>query len=139
MLADDDDEAVAQTATKSQTSQQPAWMRTLLERCREWLTQLPAVRFFFCAARMYVLILAFQTFETLAKQSAEHQDPLYRLFAREGDIGAKLLRHVRKDLQDVTKVCLGDLKQTNHLRTLMSALTKGATLQLKILDKCSYF
>lgn len=62
---------------------------------------------------------------TLAKQTVEHQDPLYRLFAREGDIGRKLLRNVRKDLEDVTSVCVGELKQTNHLRTLMSALTKG--------------
>jgi len=43
MLADDDDEVVASSATKSQTSQQPAWMRALLERCREWLGQLPEV------------------------------------------------------------------------------------------------
>jgi dynein heavy chain 1 len=43
MLADDDDELVTAAAVKSQT-QQPAWMRTLLERCREWLGQLPAVR-----------------------------------------------------------------------------------------------
>lgn len=44
MLADDDDELVT-TAVKSQTSQQPAWMRSLLERCREWLGQLPTVSF----------------------------------------------------------------------------------------------
>ena len=43
MLADDDDEVLSTTAAKSQPSQQPAWMRTLLERCREWLDQLPAV------------------------------------------------------------------------------------------------
>jgi dynein heavy chain 1 len=43
MLADDDEEVLSTTAAKSQTSQQPAWMRTLLERCREWLDQLPAV------------------------------------------------------------------------------------------------
>ena len=66
-----------------------------------------------------------QTFHTLQKQSAEHQDPLYRLFFREGSIGSKLLSQVRKDLADVVKVCEGALKQTNHLRTLMSALTKG--------------
>ncbi|KAH9486661.1 Cytoplasmic dynein 1 heavy chain 1 [Psilocybe cubensis] len=106
MLADDDDELVT-AAAKSQTSQ-PAWMRTLLERCREWLGQLPA------------------QFNILPKQSGEHQDPLYRLFAREGDIGRKLLGSVRKDLDNVVKVCLGELKQTNHLRTLMSSLTKGS-------------
>jgi len=42
-LTDDDDELVTIAAQK-QTSQQPAWMRTLLERCREWLGLLPSVR-----------------------------------------------------------------------------------------------
>jgi dynein heavy chain 1, cytosolic len=46
MLADDDDEVTPVAGpSKGQTSQQPAWMRTLLERCREWLSQLPAVRY----------------------------------------------------------------------------------------------
>ena len=66
-----------------------------------------------------------QNFHTLQKQSAEHSDPLYRLFFREGSIGSKLLSQVRRDLGDVVKVCEGALKQTNHLRTLMSSLTKG--------------
>ena len=69
--------------------------------------------------------LFLQNFQTLQKQSAEHSDPLYRLFFREGSIGSKLLSQVRKDLADVVKVCEGGLKQTNHLRTLMSSLTKG--------------
>lgn len=46
MLADDDDEETPTAASKGTTAQ-PAWMRTLLERCREWLSQLPAVRSFF--------------------------------------------------------------------------------------------
>lgn len=50
---------------------------------------------------------------------------MYRLFFREGSIGSKLLSQVRKDLADVVQVCEGALKQTNHLRTLMSSLTKG--------------
>lgn len=50
---------------------------------------------------------------------------MYRLFVREGSVGQKLLTQVRKDLVDVVKVCKGELKQTNHLRTLMSSLTKG--------------
>lgn len=50
---------------------------------------------------------------------------MYRLFVREGSVGRKLLIQVRKDLVDVVKVCKGELKQTNHLRTLMSSLTKG--------------
>jgi hypothetical protein len=53
---------------------------------------------------------------------------MYRLFFREGSVGRKLLSQVRKDLVDVIKVCEGGLKQTNHLRTLMSALTKGTSV-----------
>ncbi|KAF8746268.1 hypothetical protein AX14_000063 [Amanita brunnescens Koide BX004] len=107
MLADDEDDTASPSATKSQSSQQPAWMRTLLERCQEWLAQLPA------------------KFNILPKPSNDNQDPLCRLFAREGTIGHKLLGQVRKDLTDVIKVCGGELKQTNHLRSLMSCLTKG--------------
>jgi dynein heavy chain 1 len=51
---------------------------------------------------------------------------MYRLFFREGSVGRKLLDQVRKDLGDIVKVCQGELKQTNHLRTLMSSLTKGS-------------
>ncbi|KAG2123592.1 dynein heavy chain and region D6 of dynein motor-domain-containing protein [Suillus clintonianus] len=106
-LTDDDELGSAAGPSKSQTSQQPAWMRNLHERCREWLTQLPS------------------TLNTLPKQSNDNPDPLYRLFFREASIGRKLLDQVCKDLADVVKVCDGELKQTNHLRTLMSSLTKG--------------
>lgn len=44
---------------------------------------------------------------------------------REAIVGTKLLREVRKDLQDLVLVCKGELKQTNHLRSLMGQLTKG--------------
>ncbi|KAF6766456.1 dynein [Ephemerocybe angulata] len=106
-LADDDDDVAATATAKSQGSTQPAWMRTLLERSKEWLALLP------------------QKFATLPPQPAESQDPLYRLFAREGSIGRRLLDQVRKDLLDVVKVCQGELKQTNHLRNLISSLPKG--------------
>ncbi|TFK57575.1 dynein heavy chain protein 1 [Heliocybe sulcata] len=108
-LADDDDEVspAAGGPGKGQASQQPAWMRNLHERCNEWLSQLPA------------------SFNTLSKPTNDNQDPLYRLFFREGSIGRKLLEQVRRDLEDVAKVCEGTLKQTNHLRNLLSSLTKG--------------
>jgi dynein heavy chain 1 len=64
-------------------------------------------------------------FNTIPRPTGENQDPLHRLFSREGGIGRSLLKQVRRDLNDVTQVCLGELKQTNHLRTLMSSLTKG--------------
>jgi dynein heavy chain 1 len=44
MLADDDDDAApAVGAPQGQTSQQPAWMRQLHDRCLEWIGQLPGV------------------------------------------------------------------------------------------------
>ena len=44
MLADDDnDSAPAVGAPQAHTSQQPAWMRQLHDRCMEWISQLPAV------------------------------------------------------------------------------------------------
>ncbi|KAJ3856829.1 dynein heavy chain protein 1 [Lentinula lateritia] len=107
MQADDDEETITAATSKSQTSQQPAWMRQLLDRCKEWLALLP------------------EKFNTLPAQSGESQDPLYRLFSREGAIGRRLLGQVQRDLGDVVKVCQGELKQTNHLRSLMSSLTKG--------------
>ena len=73
-------------------------------------------------------------FSGLDKQSGDNQDPLYRLFYREGSIGKKLLDQVRKDLADVIKVCQGELKQTNHLRTLMSSLTKGKSISLSLAE-----
>lgn len=49
MLSDDDDEASTSTGpSKGGASQQPAWMRNLLERCREWEQQLPEVCFLAC-------------------------------------------------------------------------------------------
>ncbi|EIW86375.1 dynein heavy chain protein 1 [Coniophora puteana RWD-64-598 SS2] len=107
MLSDDDDEVGASGPSKGQGVQQPAWMRQLFERSREWLAQLPS------------------KLNVLPKQASEKSDPLYRFFSREGTIGQKLLGQVRKDLESVIKVCEGELKQTNHLRTLMSSLTKG--------------
>jgi dynein heavy chain 1, cytosolic len=130
MLADDDDESTGTSGpSHAQSSQQPAWMRNLLERCREWLAQVPAVG---PPWSKYSNINSslLQTFSTLDKPSNDNQDPLYRLFYREGMIGQKLLVQVRKDLSDVVKVCEGGLKQTNHLRKLMSSLTKGTFLSI---------
>ena len=39
--------------------------------------------------------------------------------------GARLLRDVRHDLEDVVEVCEARKKQTNYLRSLTSDLTKG--------------
>jgi dynein heavy chain 1, cytosolic len=126
MLADDDDDSVATTGpSKGSASQQPAWMRVLHERSKDWLGQLPSVCIF-QHGLIRTLTSCPQAFRGLQKQQAvDNRDPLSRLYSREGSIGQKLLSSVRKDLADVIKVCEGQLKQTNHLRTLMSSLTKG--------------
>lgn len=53
------------------------------------------------------------------------KNPLFRFFDRENSIGRALLKTIRADLENVKKVCDGELKQTNHLRMLLSCLTKG--------------
>lgn len=60
----------------------------------------------------------------IERNSAE-SDPLERFFRREVSIGTQLLRRVRKDLNMILQVCRGELKQTNHLRSLISNLTTG--------------
>lgn len=65
---------------------------------------------------------------SLPKQSHDGHDPLYRFFIREIGVGRKLLQQVRKDLENVGMACQGALKQTNHLRQLMSDLTKGVSI-----------
>ena len=52
-------------------------------------------------------------------------DPLFRFFKREGQIGRELLSDVLGDLADLSKVFAGNMKQTNHLRSLMSDLNTG--------------
>ncbi|KAH7340377.1 dynein heavy chain protein 1 [Rhizoctonia solani] len=104
-LADDDEAASGSKSLDKSGNQQPAWMRTLHHHCDEWLKELPS--------------------ELSKLTSGGAEDPLYRFFAREVAVGKKLLNQIRKDLSDVIKVCEGTLKQTNHLRNLLSHLTKG--------------
>ncbi|KAF8321764.1 dynein heavy chain protein 1 [Clavulina sp. PMI_390] len=107
---DDDDDTVAGTSTQSTSTAQPLWMKTLMQHCQAWLKALP------------------ESLSSAEGRSMDANDPLSRLFAREATVGRKLLSQVRKDLADVAKVCDGALKQTNHLRSLMSHLNKGRTI-----------
>ncbi|KAJ3411544.1 hypothetical protein HDV05_002063 [Chytridiales sp. JEL 0842] len=52
-------------------------------------------------------------------------EPLTRFFEREMQIGKSLLEDVLHDLNDLKQVCDNQLKQTNHLRSLISSLLKG--------------
>ncbi|WVN87983.1 uncharacterized protein L203_103180 [Cryptococcus depauperatus CBS 7841] len=84
----------------------PAWMTALKGHAEEWLSTLP---------------------KTLSSQHgiSSAPSPLVRFFARETSIGLRLLERIRHDLSDLIEVCIGNLKQTNELRSLMSDLNKG--------------
>lgn len=107
-ISDDDEVAYAQdTAKQTSTSQQPAWMRALSSSIAGWLETLP------------------ESITVMKRDSAGIMDPLFRFFERENQMARGLLRTIRDDLKSLQKVCSGELKQTNHLRQLMSWLTKG--------------
>ncbi|KAI8873838.1 hypothetical protein GQ42DRAFT_152391 [Ramicandelaber brevisporus] len=52
--------------------------------------------------------------------------PLYRVIAREYADARSLLAQVRNDFSDVLKCCNGQLKQTNHLRSLLADFSGGS-------------
>ena len=53
---------------------------------------------------------------------------LLTIFPSQVNTGARLLRDVRHDLEDVVEVCEARKKQTNYLRSLTSDLAKGDLL-----------
>ncbi|CAO3629084.1 unnamed protein product [Cunninghamella echinulata] len=114
-ISDDDEVAFTQetdasggSATATANSQQPAWMRALHSSITNWLSLLP------------------NQLPLLQRDDNKGiMNPLFRYFERENQIGRGLLHTIREDLLSLQKVCTGELKQTNHLRQLMSWLTKG--------------
>lgn len=86
----------------------PAWMRAVKASAQDWLAVLP------------------DSLPMLKRNPDKIRDPLFRFFDREVGIGSKLLKVVRRDLEDVIKACNGEIKQTNYLRSLMvDYLNKG--------------
>lgn len=60
------------------------------------------------------------------KRTVENiKDPLFRFFEREINLGVKLLKDMRHDLNEIMEVCEGQRKQTNDLRLLISDLVTG--------------
>jgi len=43
LVDDDESEAAVTAASKTGATAQPAWMRSLLQHCQEWLASLPEV------------------------------------------------------------------------------------------------
>lgn len=52
-LADDDEDEIKPVGTsKTQSTEQPAWMKQLLDRCKEWLSVLPTVSRLSCSCNI---------------------------------------------------------------------------------------
>eukprot|EP00043_Microstomoeca_roanoka_P020037 m.234910 g.234910 ORF g.234910 m.234910 type:complete len:4574 (+) comp17091_c0_seq1:164-13885(+) len=105
---DEEDEFAEEGEQAKTSSAVPTWMRHLKTSCQEWLQALP------------------DKLDLLQRSPEKIKDPLFRFFDREVGIGSKLLKTVRRDLNDVILACDGEIKQTNYLRSLMvDHLTKG--------------
>lgn len=65
----------------------PSWMVTLHQSAATWLSHLP------------------ESVPNLRRTLDNIKDPLYRYFEREVNSGAKLLRVVKSDLNDVLLIC----------------------------------
>ncbi|KAI9173154.1 dynein heavy chain [Blastocladiella emersonii ATCC 22665] len=92
-------------SSSSKATAVPAWMKALHASVDEWTKLLPASLTAFAHPNV--------------------NDPMARFFLREHAMARKLLAKLKQDLHHLKLVCEGHMKQTNHLRSLMSALTKG--------------
>ncbi|RKP35106.1 dynein heavy chain domain-containing protein, partial [Dimargaris cristalligena] len=102
-----DPSAATASTDSAGAATQPAWMRTIASLTATWLDVLPA------------------SVTTMVKDVERMKSPLFRVFARENQVGRSLLNTVRRDMQDLVQVCAGTLKQTNHLRSLLDDFNKG--------------
>jgi dynein heavy chain 1 len=106
MVEDDTASSSGQTATATE-DKRPAWTRTLRASIDNWKKALPQS-----------LVLMERTAESV-------KNPLFRFFERETEIGAKLLKKVHTDMNELLQVCDGTIKQTNYTRSLITDLSKG--------------
>ncbi|KAJ3021261.1 hypothetical protein HKX48_008890 [Thoreauomyces humboldtii] len=108
---DDNEDATVSIAVEKHTAedvQQPLWMRSLSKMIGEWLTSLP------------------ENLPEMSRSQSQQSDSLFRFFQREAQTAKELLHELRRDLLELTKMCQGKEKQTNHLRALSASLQSGA-------------
>ena len=92
----------------SEKPELPAYMQQVQGMCTAWLNVLPT-----------------DLPECKALEAAQAVDPISRVFEREYSIAKRLLSTVRDDLEQISRVCCGEQKQTNHLRSLLSDFNAG--------------
>lgn len=111
MLSDEDEEAAPTAAAKSQTSQQPAWMRTLLERCREWLNQLPAVRILHYPRHLVLTVTHLSRNSARWRNSLETPTHCIACFPVKVPLDADFWNTCEKTLQMSSKFAKGSLSR----------------------------
>lgn len=131
-LADEDD-ATGTAVAGSKGSAQPAWMRNVLQMATDFLQILPDVCVLQCnpVTPCFADIVSSQAVSKLKEDGNSGTNPLFRFFHREVGLASSLVARIRRDLQDVVKVCQGELKQTNDLRNLLDDFVRGKLLVLR--------
>lgn len=104
-----DDNAVelSEVVEQQGSSSRPAWMSALGKSAANWLALLP------------------DKMPALKRTEESIKDPLFRFFDREMNIGIKLVSRVKTALQNCISVCNEEMKQTNDMRALLTALNSG--------------
>merc|ERR1712137_340872 len=104
------DDSYSATSDSTQTGQQgnrPQWAVNLLKFVDTWKDLLP------------------KELKSLERTSKSVNDPLFRFFEREVQVGQKLLQKILHDFETLTHVANGNQKQTNYIRSLMASIDKA--------------
>jgi dynein heavy chain 1 len=94
-------------APGTQGDTRPAWIRGLERAVQEYSALLPT------------------QLAGVVRTADKVRDPLFRCFERECRLGAELLARVQRDIKGVLQACVGAVKLSNHLRSIMTSLSKG--------------
>ena len=115
-LSDEDETVMADQpissvdGSKATHAARPSWMRALQQTVEGLLN---------------ILV---QDFAASIPEDSQH-DALARFFKREIALGKKLLLQVKDDLELLLSCCRSEIKQTNHIRELIDAITKGESME----------
>jgi len=107
-LAIEEETAVDDQADSSGAGPLPAWSKSIDAIATAWLDSLPKEKLL-----------------PLEITAANQQNPLWRFFDRELQLAIGMLNRITNDLKALKQVCVGELKQTNYLRALISSISKG--------------
>lgn len=113
-LSGQDDIVLDDAGTKVSTSSSsslPSWMIEMSGTVDRWIEMLPRKLSYFPSC------------------ADDKKSPFYRFFERENEIASHLLKSVCRDLSTLSLICKGEMKQTNHTRSLIGALTKGTNVE----------